>query len=91
MQDPTLYLTPNCTLVYPSLFEPSAFKSEEPTYSGTFLISKNNDITGLREAVKAAAVVKWGDQVVLANLNFPVRNGDEKATDENGRDIVTKF
>ena len=81
-QDPTLYLTPNCTLVYPSLFEPSAYKKGEPTYSGTFLISKNHDISDMRAAVKAAAVAKWGNQVVLANLHFPVRDGNEKATEE---------
>ncbi|GAG76700.1 unnamed protein product, partial [marine sediment metagenome] len=63
-KDPTLYLTPACTLVYPSLFEPSSFKNEEPVYSGTFLISKSNDITPMREAVKTAATQKWGQQIL---------------------------
>ena len=60
MKDPTLYLTPECTLVYPALFEPASFKSEEAVYSGTFLISKAHDISEMRNAVKAAATAKWG-------------------------------
>lgn len=91
MQDPTLYLTPECTLVYPSLFEPSAFKNEEPTYSGTFLISKSHDITQMREAVKAAAFSKWGTEVQLGKLRFPVRDGDEKAIDEHGNPNKDNF
>lgn len=84
MQDPTLYLTPECTIVYPSLFEPTAYKSEEPTYSATFLIAKNNDLSALKDVIKAAAIKKWGQQVNFKTLNYPVRNGDEKAIDENG-------
>jgi len=86
MQDPTLYLTPECTLVYPSLFEPSAFKSEEPTYSATLLIPKQTDMTSIKVAVKAAATQKWGQQILtkLNTLRYPVRDGNEKAVDENG-------
>ena len=85
-KDPTLYLTPNCTLVYPNIFEPASFKNEEPAYSATFLIAKSNDISGMREAVKAAATQKWGQQILskMGSLRFPVRDGDEKAVDENG-------
>ena len=86
MTDPTVYLTPICTLVYPSLFEPTSYDKEEPTYSGTFLIPKTNDIAPLREVCKAAAAQKWGQQILnnLGSLHFPVRNGDDKAIARDG-------
>jgi hypothetical protein len=83
-QDPTVCLTPECTLVYPNLFEPSSYKNEEPTYSATFLISKATDIEPLRNAIRAAAATKWGNNVKLSTLAMPVHDGDEKAIDENG-------
>jgi hypothetical protein len=89
--DPTLCLTPECTLVYPSLFEPSSFKTEEPTYSGTFLIPKNANIDNMRNAVKAAATQKWGTQISFKSLRLPVRDGDEKAIDENGNTNKDNF
>jgi|GEM_PF-1265726 len=91
MQDLTLYLTPECILVYPNLFEPAAFKNEEPTYSATFLIKKSADLTDLRNAVKAAAVQKWGQQVSMGSLRYPVRDGNEKAIDENGNQNKDNF
>lgn len=84
MKDPKLCLTPECTIVYPNLFEPTSYKNEEPTYSATFLISKNKDITDIREAIKAAAIGKWGTQIDFKRLHYPVRDGNKKAIDENG-------
>jgi len=84
MDDPKRYVTPNCTMVYPSLFEPSAFGKEEPKYSCTLLISKANDLAPMKEAIKAAAAAKFGTQILnnLRSLDFPVRDGDEKAQGE---------
>ena len=84
MEDPKRYVTPDCTMVYPSLFEPTSFGNEEPKYSATLLISKSNDLQPMREAVKAAAAAKFGTQIFdnLKSLNFPIRDGDEKAQGE---------
>jgi len=92
-QDPTLYLTPNCTLVYPNLFEPASFKNEDPVYSATFLISKSSDVSGMKEAVKVAAMQKWGQQILdkMGTLRFPVRDGNEKAVDQNGNEDKENF
>ena len=54
-----LWLTPECVLVYPSLFEPSSFEKEEPTYSGTFLIPKNADMGAAKEAIHEAFISKF--------------------------------
>ena len=81
MREPNQYLTPAATLVYPSLFEPSAFGTEEPVYSATFLIPKVNDLQPLKEVIKQAAASKWGTQILknMGSLRYPVRDGDEKA------------
>jgi len=85
MDDPTLYLTPECVIVYPSLFEPSSYAKEEPTYSATFLISQDEDISELKEIMRNAAYGRFGTQIQLKSLHYPLRNGTtEKATDENG-------
>ena len=91
MKDPTLYLTPECTIVYPNLFEPTAYKNEEPTYSATFLISKSNDLSELKEVMKNAAYGRFGTQVQLRTLQYPLRDGDKKAIDENGNPDKDNF
>jgi len=91
MNDPTLILTPEATLVYPSLFEPSAFKDGEPTYNCTLLIPKAEDIKPLREACRQAAFVKWGANVQMQGLRSPIRDGNQKAIDENGTPDKTNF
>jgi hypothetical protein len=87
MNDPKCYVTPNCTMVYPELFQPVAFGNQEPKYSAQFLIAKSNDVTPMREAVKAAAAAKFGTQILnnMGSLHFPVRDGDEKAIDKDGK------
>ena len=85
MDDPTVYLTPECVIVYPALFEPSSYGKEDPTYSATFLISKVEDITTLKDVMRNAAYSRFGTQVQLRSLRYPLRDGTiEKATDENG-------
>jgi len=80
----TLWLTPECVLVYPSLFEPTSFEKEEPTYSGTFLISKNADMNPAKEAIYEAFASKFGRNSKMTGTRYPIRDGNEKAVDENG-------
>ena len=84
MDDPKRYVTPHCTMVYPSLFQPSAFKNEEPKYSCTLLLSKEHDYRPMKESMKAAAAAKFGSNILtrLGDLDFPMRDGDEKAQGE---------
>jgi len=81
MQDPTISLTPPCTIVYPELFEPKAFKDNPPKFSATFLIDKAEDMSGLRNAIRAAAMKKWPSNPsdFYTKLNLPLRNGESKA------------
>jgi hypothetical protein len=83
----TTYRTPPCTIVYPELFEPKAFNNGEPKYSAVFLLSKDIDRAPLWEAIKAAAVRKFGGQILenMKSLRIPIRDGDEKAVDKTGK------
>jgi len=89
--DETMVMTPECTIVYPSLFEQTAFKDAEPSYSATFLIPKTEDIKTLRNACRIAAFKKWGQNVQIQQLRSPLRDGDQKAIDENGNVDRTNF
>jgi hypothetical protein len=82
--DPKRYVTDPCTMVYPSLFEPSSFKKEEPKYTCTLLFSKKIDTRFMKESMKAAAAAKFGSNILgnLRSLDFPLRDGDEKAQGE---------
>jgi hypothetical protein len=91
MQEDTLVLTPEATLVYPSLFEPTAFKNEDPAYKATLLISKAEDLKPMRNACRSAALRKWGQNVQTQQLRSPIRDGDQKAMDENGNIDKTNF
>ena len=92
MNDPTIVLTPECTIVYPELFEPTKFGNEsEPKYRATFLIDLDNDIKPIREACRYAAYKKFGTGVNLKNLRYPIRDGNKKAIDENGKPDPTNF
>jgi len=91
MNDETMVMTPECTIVYPSLFEKTAFKDAEPNYAATFLIPKTEDIKVLRNACRIAAFKKWGQNVQTQQLRSPLRDGDQKAIDENGNVDRTNF
>jgi len=93
MSDPTIVLTPECTLIYPSLFEPTSFGNEsEPSYRATFLLKKGADIKPMREACRQAAYKKFGTGVNLQSLKYPIRDGNEKAIDkETGKPDPTNF
>ena len=92
-QDPTSYLVQRCTIIYPSLFEPSSYGNEEPKYSASFLIPKSTNMDGIRGAVKTAATQKWGQQILsrMGDLTFPIHNGNKKAVDENGNEDKQNF
>ena len=87
MNDPALVTTPEVTIIYPEVFEPVAFGNSEPKYSATFLIDSDVDIKSLRAAVKSAAYAKWPNQEsdFYTKLQLPLRNGNSKAVDENGK------
>ena len=91
MKDQTMVLIPDSTIVYPSLFEMTGFQNQEPSYNATFLISKKTDIKPLRDACRLAAFVKWGENVQTQGLRSPIRDGDQKAIDENGNIDKTNF
>ena len=92
MQDPTVALTPECTLIYPDLFEPTTFGNEtEPKYKATLLIDSDKDIKPLREACRQAAYKKFGTGIDLQSLKYPIRDGNKKARDENGNPDPTNF
>ena len=93
MNDPTLVTTPEVTIVYPEVFEHVAFGNSEPKYSATFLIDSDVDIKSLRAAVKSAAYAKWPNQEsdFYTKLQLPLRNGNSKAVDENGKPDETNF
>ena len=79
-------LTPECRIVYPDLLVPTSFKDSEQQYRATFLIGKHADISELTEAIQNAAELKFPGKPTgfYATLRTPIRNGDEKAEDENG-------
>ena len=91
MNDQTMVLIPDSTIVYPSLFEMTGFKDQDPTYNATFLIPKKTDIKALRDACKIAAFVKWGQNVQTQTLRSPIRDGDQKVIDESGTIDKTNF
>ena len=89
--DETMVMIPDSTIVYPSLFEPTAFKDEAPAYAATFLIPKTQDVKSLRNACRIAAFKKWGQNVQTQQLRSPIRDGDQKSMDENGTVDKTNF
>ena len=92
MQDPTIVLTPECTLVYPELFEPTIFGNEtEPKYKAMFLFDQGADMKPFREACRQAAYKKFGTGVNLKNLKYPIKDGNQKAVDENGNPDKSNF
>ena len=93
MNDNTVALTPECIIVYPALFEPESYGNSEPNYKAKFLIDKDKDISALRNAIRAAAIKKWPSKSdeFYTKLDLPLRNGDSKATDENGNPDKSNF
>lgn len=74
-------VTPEFRVSFPSVFKARAFGDQEPKFSVTMLFDKNADLGKLKQAMKNAAVEKWGpdEKKWPKNLRKPLRNGDEKA------------
>ena len=90
--DQNFILIPEAIIIYPTLFEPTAFENEkEPFYRCTFLIEKDQDLKNLRNACREAAYRKFGTGVDMGSLRYPVRDGNELAKDENGEPDPNNF
>jgi len=86
MKTDLLALTPEATIVWPELFEPSSFNSSDEYYRATLLIEKDSDLAPLEQAINAAALKKFPGQSneFYQQLRNPIRNGALKAVDDNG-------
>lgn len=73
-------VTPEFRVSFPAVFQPKAFEQQEPKYSTVMLFDKKTNLSGLKEAAKAAAVEKWGEDQKKwpKNMRKPFRDGDEK-------------
>ena len=93
MNKKTPTLTPECTIVWPSIFEPESFKGGPEKYRGTLLFEKTADITPLKAAIIAAMRIKFPgkDNEFLKTLRYPIRDGAEKAVGQDGRQDPTSF
>lgn len=89
-------VTPICTLLYPHLFEPTAFEEgKTPTYNCVLLFDKGADLTDLVNTVRACAKDNLRNSEGARN---PIRDGNEKLAEwgEHFRDrkyirISSKF
>jgi hypothetical protein len=77
-------ITPVATLSYPTLFEPQAYGEGEPKYSAALVFPAGTDLTEIKEAIKAAAVERFGDKAKsYLQKNPPLRTDvDEKGYPE---------
>ncbi len=77
----TRITTPVATASFPNLFEASGFPGTEPKHSITLLWDKETDLSALKAACEAAIVKKFGDKRP-ADIQFPMKNGDDKKDSE---------
>ena len=73
--------TPSFIASFPNLFEASGFEGQEPKFSVTMLWDKEEDLSALKAACEAAIAKKWGDKRP-ANIQMPMKSGDEKLDGE---------
>lgn len=85
-------VTPECTIVWPSIFEPESFKGGEEKYRAVLLIDKTSDLSELKAAITAARALKFPgkDSEFLKTLRYPIRDGSEKAV-QDGKPDPTSF
>lgn len=66
--------------------QPSMNAGQEPKYSITVLVDKDEDLSEMKRAVINAAVKKFGDKaknmIKSGRLQLPFRNGDEDREDD---------
>ena len=74
--------TPLFRASYCAVFEPKAFKDQEPKYSLTMLFEKSEDLKELKRAAHNAKIEKWGPKEKWPkNLKSPFRDGDADKPD----------
>lgn len=86
MRTGTKVTTGKVRLSYAHLFQPAAIEGNEPKYSVSVIISKNDRDTlkAIKEAVdqvKKDGAAKWGGKVP-ATLKTPLRDGDAERPDD---------
>lgn len=90
-KDPRKIVTPQFRVSYPHVFKPAKMPGDKnaPKYSITMLFSKDDDITSLQAAIKAAKIEKFGDKSKWPKkIKSPVTDGDGDADsnfDKNGK------
>lgn len=81
-KSPNSILIKQCRASFPSLSKPRAFKEgNTPKYEVTLLIPKSRDISGIKKAIEAAKVEKFGknkEKWPKMKYPTPLRDGDEK-------------
>lgn len=82
----TKVVTGKVRLSYANLFEPKGFDGNEPQYSVSLIIPKNDTDTlkAIKEAIAEAKENdkgKWNGKIP-ANLKTPLRDGDEERPDD---------
>lgn len=77
-------------LSYPNLFEPKGFEGQEPKYSASLIIPKDDkeSLKVVKQAIenakeKAVEEGTWKGNKVPANLRLPVRDGDEERSEDD--------
>lgn len=79
--------TPKFRVSFPELFEAKAFEDKAPKFSIQMLFDKTTDLSELKDAVKAVAKEKWGNNIPKG-LSLPFRDGNEKTLDSHKNKIV---
>jgi hypothetical protein len=93
MKDDKTVLTPECTLLWPALFEPESFKGGEEKYRCVLLFDEGEDLDALDKAIIAARNAKFPgkDKAFYKGLRLPYRDGNEKAVDMHGKPDKASF
>jgi hypothetical protein len=93
MKNDRMAKTPECTILWPAVFEPESFKDGDEKYRAVFLFDEDADLSELDAAILAARDQKFRgkDAAFLSKLNYPYRSGDEKAVDGDGKPDKKSF
>lgn len=70
-------MTPKFRVSFPEVFEAKAFEDQAAKFSIQMLFDKKEDLSKLKNAVKAAVKDKWGD-TAPKGIVLPFKDGDEK-------------
>lgn len=89
----TQCVTPECVVLWPSVFEPESFSGGEEKYRCVLLFDKGTDLKPLNQAIMAARDKKFmgKDKTFLKSLRYPIRDGAEKALDLKGNSDPQSF